>query len=288
MLIVNPDGLFRGDRLAMCSKTAWLYWTPIFLCANGYGRFEVNHGRVAPQIGAHAPTEAEFEACIEEYAKVHLLFLYRVGVKRWGQWDADKRFLPRWKTSQDKQSPWPPEPEYTNWMKMYHGDGSKALPKPSEDFGGLLANSECSCSCVVGVEVDAGVKTPCSSGDERGSVGLELTPPNPGRVDEIRVWFDGEFWPAYPRKVAKPQALQVARRHGKTAAVRVAIMECLRLKLPALQEQFKADGDYRPYPASWLNQTPWIDPVETERPAVSKADAALDVAMRRLEERKRT
>ena len=52
MLIVNPDGLFRGDRLAMCSKTAWLYWTPIFLCANGYGRFEVNHGRVAPQIGA--------------------------------------------------------------------------------------------------------------------------------------------------------------------------------------------------------------------------------------------
>ena len=65
-------------------------------------------------------------------------------------------------------------------------------------------------------------------------------------------------------------------------------MECLRLKLPALQEQFKADGDYRPYPATWLNQTPWIDPVEAERPAMSKADAALDVAMRRLEERRRT
>ena len=106
-----------------------------------------------------------------------------------------------------------------------------------------------------------------SSGDERGAGGLELAPPKPERIDEVKVWFDSEFWPTYPRKVAKPQALKAARRHGKTATVRAAIMECLRLKLPALQEQFRADGDYRPYPASWIDQTPWIDPEEAEQPA---------------------
>ena len=133
-------------------------------------------------------------------------------------------------------------------------------------------------------------KTLCSSGDERGGVEVELIPPKSERTDEVKVWFDSEFWPTYPRKVSKPQALRAARRHGKTAAVRVAIMECLRLKLPALQEQFRADGDYRPYPASWLNQTPWIDPVGAERPpgdGPRSNRTAMDEAIKLLDEDKR-
>jgi hypothetical protein len=111
-------------------------------------------------------------------------------------------------------------------------------------------------------------KTLCSSGDERGGETIELTPPKPKPADQILKWFDG-FWELYPRKVAKPKALAAARRHGKTDANRTAIMECLKRRLPALQEQFKADGDYRPYPATWLNQTPWLDPVEAGRPAAA-------------------
>ena len=136
-------------------------------------------------------------------------------------------------------------------------------------------------------------QTLCSSDDERGGgAQIELTPleAKPERVDEVKVWFDGEFWPAYPRKVSKPQGLKAARRHGKTAMVRAAIMECLRLKLPALQEQFRADGDYRPYPASWLNQTPWIDPEEAGRPSGDGPRSnrtAMDEAIKLLDEDKR-
>lgn len=124
----------------------------------------------------------------------------------------------------------------------------------------------------------------CSSGDERGG-DLKLIPPKSDRTDEVKAWHDSEFWPIYPRKTAKPQSLKAARRYGKTVADRAAIMECLRRRLPALQEQFKADGDYRPYPASWLNQTPWLDPVEAERPAVApridgKGSSVIDEAMR--------
>jgi hypothetical protein len=140
---------------------------------------------------------------------------------------------------------------------------------------------------------DSSITTLCSSDDERGGGVLELVPPQlaPKPIDEVKVWFDGEFWPVYPRKTAKPQALKAARLHGKTAAVRATIMECLLQRLPALQAQFRTDGDYRPYPASWLNQSPWLDPEETARPASKPAGGGMvtggiEAAMRLLDEEK--
>ena len=109
----------------------------------------------------------------------------------------------------------------------------------------------------------------CAPDGAQGGGALELAPPKPERTDETKEWFDRDFWPVYPRKRAKPQALRAARRHGKTATDRAAIMECLKRRLPALQEQFKADGDYRPYPERWLNQQPWLDPVEVGMPAAA-------------------
>ena len=113
---------------------------------------------------------------------------------------------------------------------------------------------------------DSSINTLCSSDDERGA-SLDLTPPTFERTVDVKIWFDTEFWPTYPRKRAKPQALKAARRHGKTAPVRAAIMQCLRQRLPSLQEQFRPEGDFRPYPERWLNMTPWLDPEESEQVA---------------------
>ena len=141
------------------------------------------------------------------------------------------------------------------------GDGEFAPAKaPASGEQNTVLSSSSSSSSSVSTK-------PCSSGDERGSGTLELIPLKPKPTDEVRGWFESQFWPAYPRKVAKPQGLKAARRFGKTAADREAIMECLLRRLPALQGQFKADGDYRPYPASWLCQTHWLDGTEAERPA---------------------
>jgi hypothetical protein len=74
---------------------------------------------------------------------------------------------------------------------------------------------------------------------------------------------------------------------GKTVADRTSIMECLLRRLPALQLQFKADGDYRPYLSSWLGQQPWNDVEETDQPAVPKigggGSSAIDEAMKLYE-----
>jgi len=212
------------------------------------------------------PSETELQDYLREYADNSLLFVYGGDGQMWGQWDTPADFLPRYKTALDRRSPVPPEPAFTEWKKRYRTE-NKGLPKCFMNIPETLQ---------YGVGVGGGVgdgvvveKNTCASDDARGAVGLELVPLKPARVDEVKVWFDGEFWPMYPRKVSRPQALRAARRNGRTAADRVAIVECLRRRLPALQEQLKADGDYRPYPASWLNQQPWNDPEEAVRPAAA-------------------
>jgi ribosomal protein L44E len=121
-----------------------------------------------------------------------------------------------------------------------------------------LKRTSAKCSNKLELQLEKTI-TPCSSCDERGAAEPSKQKPS----DEIKAWFDNEFWPAYPRKVAKPQALRAARRHGKASADRVAILGCLRRRLPALQAQLRADGDFRPYPATWLDQTPWLDAEDT-------------------------
>jgi hypothetical protein len=117
----------------------------------------------------------------------------------------------------------------------------------------------------------------CSSdNDEHGAAVLELSPPRSKPPDEIKVWFDALFWLTYPRRVGKPQALKAARRHGKTAGERAAIMACLERQLPALRGQFRTDGDYRPYPASWLNREPWHDPSDEAETPVNRATRVKD------------
>lgn len=129
------------------------------------------------------------------------------------------------------------------------------------------------------ITVQDRTKTPCSSADEReAGPSLKLAPPKPTNTDDFKVWFDSEFWPLYPRRVGKPQAFKTARRYAKTVTDRMAIMDCLTRRLPALREQFRADGDFRPYPSTWLGQEPWNDPEDVSRPTVKRTgvDTALD------------
>jgi hypothetical protein len=200
-------------------------------------------------------------------------------------WDTRSELLPRFKTARDKRSPAPPEPDFSDWKRLYH-EQSKAVPKSIGNISEVLRHDFVNASAPfpsgggigVGIGVGVGIgdgKTLCSSDDERGA-SLELSPLRPKPLDEVKLWFGASFWPAYPRKVGKPQALKAARRHGKTAGERAAIMACLERQLPALRGQFRTDGDYRPYPASWLNREPWHDPSDEAETPVNRATRVKD------------
>lgn len=80
------------------------------------------------------------------------------------------------------------------------------------------------------------------------------------RIKKKKKWFD-EFWEAYPRKVSKQDAKD---RFIKTVEDKEhfhAIMDALREQKQTTQWQ-KNDGQYVPYPTTWINQGRWEDDPE--------------------------
>ena len=73
--------------------------------------------------------------------------------------------------------------------------------------------------------------------------------------------FD-RFWAAYPRKTAKPDALKAFLRINpdpETVERSLAAVE----KQRASPQWTRDDGQYIPYPATWLNGRRWEDEVQT-------------------------
>jgi hypothetical protein len=135
--IIDPDGLFGGERLRRCSDEAQLHWPRFYVASNGYARLEINYEKIVARVYAsftNPPSEDEILKWIKEYRDNYLLFLYEVDGRVWGQWDVRQNLLPRHKTAADNRSPFPPEPEWTNWLKRYRAE-STSFPKLSEIFG---------------------------------------------------------------------------------------------------------------------------------------------------------
>lgn len=79
-------------------------------------------------------------------------------------------------------------------------------------------------------------------------------------IDSPKVGFE-DFWRAYPRRVAKKDALKAwqkisAEHHGR-------IMQAIEANKRS--EQWKKDGgQFIPYPATWLNGERWEDEIDTD------------------------
>lgn len=82
--------------------------------------------------------------------------------------------------------------------------------------------------------------------------------------------FDS-FWALYPKKVGKGQAVKAYRAALKKATADT-IEASLRLQLPWFDAQLKADGDFRPNAATWLNGERWADQVATPKPVDGPRD----------------
>ena len=225
MAIIDPDGLFNGDRLAACSIPAQLHWTRLFLASDGFGRLEINYARIVgtayPRFNP-LPSETEIQSYIQEYSNNHLLFLFKADSRIWGQWDTKSEFLKRYKTAADRRSPAPPEPEFTNWKRSYRQD-HKAFPKSFGNISEYFLHGG-------GVGVGVGVgKNICASDDARLSIptqgntptsqeqaeksdrvgdrGRRVSAPLRELTPEQERWF-ATWWEEYWLRKAKKDALQ--------------------------------------------------------------------------------
>jgi len=282
--IIDPEGLFGGDRLRRCSNAAQLHWPRLFLASDGFARLEINYariiGRAYPTFNP-VPSDAELQACLQEYAKNYLLFLYEVGGQLWGQWDTRAELLPRYKTAADRRSPIPPEPAFTRWKPCYRED-NKPFPKC---FGSISETLQ------YGVGVGGGKNT-CASDDARVSgllpsidnppfgttkpdVVLEAEPdrqkkPNPadGFEDVQRSWFE-QWWVVYWRKRDRKKAWLAFKKQVRTQTRFDQVMKATAAQAP---EMFSKDEQYRPYGTTWLNGERWEDETTAVPPAAAQDD----------------
>jgi hypothetical protein len=141
-MIIEAKGFFCGDRLSSCSDEAQLFWPRYFLASNSVGRIELNYDELqatAFKSLRKKPTREEFEAHIHEYSNNYLLFVYQVDGVVWGQWDTDKRNLPRYSTRDANRSPAPPAEDFLKWRDKY--TDIKAV-RNSQGFAAILRESQ--------------------------------------------------------------------------------------------------------------------------------------------------
>lgn len=147
-------------------------------------------------------------AYIQEYVSNWLLFVWTANGQNWGQWDTRLELLPRYKTSQDRRSPIPPEKEYTVWKSLYRSQ-SKEFPKSFRNFSPRVETFPSGVGVGVGVGVEKAHTNAC----------VLITDPKPSSRSE-------EFWNKYPRKVGYERAMH-AWCFVVTAANETQVFACL-------------------------------------------------------------
>lgn len=129
MPIFESKGLLEGKRLRKCSATAHALWPFIFgMASDKYARLEVDGELIAGRL-MHLrellDEETDDGTCIEEivkqYVEEKLAFPYEHNGVQWIAFDLHHHR--DYATVEDKASPEPPEPAYTDWIKELHGEG---------------------------------------------------------------------------------------------------------------------------------------------------------------------
>lgn len=106
---------------------------------------------------------------------------------------------------------------------------------------------------------------PLESGLEKRREEKNIKPPKSPKGD----WtgFD-QFWSAYPRKVAKPQALKAWNKLKPSEPMTGKIMSAVNAQA-ASDQWTKDDGKFIPHPATWLNGQRWDDETESAAETVT-------------------
>lgn len=81
--------------------------------------------------------------------------------------------------------------------------------------------------------------------------------PTPTKTIADTIGFE-EFWSAYPRKIAKSEAVKSWVRLDPDQALLDRLMKSLS-QFKKTQDWIKDGGQFIPFPATWLNQQRWMD-----------------------------
>lgn len=114
-------------------------------------------------------------------------------------------------------------------------------------------------------------KTHSSRFDEFALTPSEVKPkrkskgkPDPNYSPEFAAWYS-----LYPRKECPHDAAKAYAHHAAKVG-HERLLASLKEQLPKLQEKLETGGDFRPYPASWLNSGAYFNEPNTDMPTTPK------------------
>lgn len=179
MPVIDPKGLFEGQRLAACSDRAQSSWPRLYCAANGYARLELHAPSIIGRCFAYfqdPPSVEQLMAAFVEYAENFLVIPYQVRGQFWIQFATEDKFLRRRKTADDERSPAPP-PEsletfhvgYAAWKERQHQESaSYGDSSILQKFPNYFRNPSKGFSPGVGVGIGIGIGVGEGNGDGEG------------------------------------------------------------------------------------------------------------------------
>jgi uncharacterized protein YqcC (DUF446 family) len=185
-VIIYPQGILGGERLASCSDDAQLHFPRLVALGNGFGRMELNARAIIEAAYAnfeHKPSREQLTRWLQEYAREHLLFIYTdFQGHPWCQWcGVPERMLPRFKTAADKRSPAPPAKALADYEEEYARakKSSADFIDISEDFGNVPKASEELETFPLGIGIGIGVGKGIGKGEKLSAPSAQSLPASP-------------------------------------------------------------------------------------------------------------
>jgi hypothetical protein len=142
-VLIDPQGLLHGDRVASCSDEAQLHFPRLLAASNTFGRFRMSVDWLQSEVygSFHVkPQKEQMAAWLREYHANFLLFVYKAhDGSMWAQWDVPEKLLGRYRLATDRKTPAPAADELAAFKAAYveslrarhHGDSDVI----SEGFG---------------------------------------------------------------------------------------------------------------------------------------------------------
>ena len=122
-MLIDPQGLLRGDRVRACSDEAQLHFPRLLAASNTFGRFRMSVEWLQAEVyGSFAakPTKEQLTQWLREYHDNFLLFVYRGPDHSAGaQWEIPEKLLGKYRKTEDRKTPAPPEAEHQAYKHSY-------------------------------------------------------------------------------------------------------------------------------------------------------------------------
>lgn len=250
-------GFYKNEELAECSVWARFIFPGLWMMADREGRLEDRPKRIKGELLAY--DSQDVEPLLHELEQRGFIARYK----------ADGKAIIQVAKFSQHQNP-------------HHREAESRLPPqagPGLEAGGSRAKPEAVTACD-GTEAQdkpqasPGLGRACDPQDTTCQGGLAVLNPDSGflipdtsasrpkaRGKQVPSEGFAEFWAAYPRKVAKEDAVKAFARLVSPDAVPAVIAALNRQRST---EQWQRDGGkYIPHPATWITGRRWEDEPDT-------------------------